>query len=633
MASKQAKMLDYLLKQVGYTPIHQICTECQVSQRTVYHALATFKEDPQFIVENIKKGVRVRMAGQDSSNASKLPGDYEERKMWMFRKGLMMQQQLNVDSLLNYLSISEATLHSDVIRIRREIAKFHVKFVLKDGYLMFVGNYHDLKKLTQHIIYDENNEKQALLSIAGLTEIFPNLDVQYIKDSLAKELAVKNIFMDEYSVTNLLLHILISLNQELNGVVPVNINDHIQISEIVTSLCKPIEEKYNFNFSEGAKQQFTLILDTRAKSEDSDFDKDKLKNVETSGLVNEIFEKLLINYNLDLNVSMLKHSFILHLDNLITRLKNGAEVNNPLYNVIKRSAPITYDLAVYVSNIISSQMKHAVSESEIGYIALHIGTRIEEIKSERTRLKAMIVCPEYYAYHTHMNKIEEIYHEDLFITNVYTSFDEIQNFSNVDMILSTIMPAGKINTVPILKVTCFLNHSDRKNITMMISDIKNNRRIKQSRQIMKSLFAKELFFSDIAFESKDEIMDFLSDQLIKNHYVSKDYKEAVFYRERIAPTDFNVVAIPHPADYNAKQTVISTALLNKPVLWNRSEIFLVFMVALNNRDFESFEDILSSLITITSDMGNVKKLLAMKSYEEFITCFVSMLNSENDSVL
>lgn len=56
MASKQAKMLDYLLKQVGYTPIHQICTECQVSQRTVYHALATFKEDPQFIVENIKKG-------------------------------------------------------------------------------------------------------------------------------------------------------------------------------------------------------------------------------------------------------------------------------------------------------------------------------------------------------------------------------------------------------------------------------------------------------------------------------------------------------------------------------------------------------------------------------------------------
>ena len=44
-----------------------------------------------------------------------------------------------------------------------------------------------------------------------------------------------------------------------------------------------------------------------------------------------------------------------------------------MLNNIKRYSPYTYDIAVYVADIISSEVNKAVSESEIAYIALHIG--------------------------------------------------------------------------------------------------------------------------------------------------------------------------------------------------------------------------------------------------------------------
>ena len=629
MAFKRNTFLEFLLTSSDYVTIGEICTHCGISSRTAYNYLKEIQEEANYEVLRSKNGILIKRKSVE--NKSKIPEDYGERKNWIFRKGLMLQQKISIDKMMDYFIISESTFHSDLIKIRKEIKRFNVKLISKQGYLYFFGNYHDLKRLTQHLIYAESNSKQSLLSIDVLNDVFPNLDVYFIKKTIVDVLKDNNRFMDEYSVINLLLHVLISLNQEINNIVPINSMQGVEVVNEISQICKAIEDKYCFNFSLSAKQQFTLMLTTCTKQSKIEFHDPALKNNETLKITKEIFTKLIENYNLDLDVPMTRQTFILHIDNLLSRIKNGVKINNPLYRIIKQNSPITYDLALYSAKIIYQYTNVFVSESEVGYIALHIGTRIEQIKSEFSKLKTVIVCPEYYTYNTNIGEIEQLFHEDLYVANICNSFDDIQLLKSADLVISTAIPSNYLDDVHVLYISNFLNSCDRKNIAIEIDKVKHYKNNIRSKEIIRDLFDKRLFFKNLDINDKKRVMHYISKQLCELNFVSRDYEEKLFHRENIASTDFNTIAIPHPAEYNANQTVISVAILKNPVLWKRNHISLVFMLAINNADFTIFEDVLSSLIKITSNTSNVKKLIESNDYDSFINNIVNMFDQIESS--
>ncbi len=624
MTNKEERVIEFLLGQSKAVKIETICTRCQVSKRSVYNYIEKLNNDPNYELTKNDNGIVLKR--HIINEARKKPESYEERRDFIFRKGLIMQKPLTIDKLLDYFSISDATLHAHIVQIRKEIRRFGIKLISKNGELFFAGNYHNLKKLTQYVIYKENGENSSLLSVDTLAEVFPDIDVRFVKEAINDALQKKNLFMDEYSLTNLLLHMTISLNQEINGIVPKGNIEQFNHQDIIDEICLPIEKKYDFEFSSSSKQQFALILATRVRSEDNSI-YNSLKNKESLDIVDEIFQKMFENYNLDMNPSSMKNSFCLHIDSLISRLKNGIVIKNPLHNLIKTTSPITYDLAIYAANIITSRTGYILSENEIAYIALHLGTRLEEIRNARNRLKAIIVCPEYYMYNSSLQRINQIYNEDVYIKDVYTSFDDLEEDDDVDFCICTVLPTSNDYGLKLLRVTPFLSRDDRKMITETISYIKKQKRIEANKENAESLFKKELFFNKMEFYDKNEAIDFICEQLVKYGYVSRDFKEAIINRENVAPTDFNLIAIPHPVDYHANKTVISVSLLKKPIHWSKSDISIIFMIAMNNNDFVVFEDIFSSLIELTSDNEKVHKLLQSKDYNDFVKKLVDMLYS------
>lgn len=627
MAKKQNQMINYLLSSNDFVPISKIATDCKISQRTVYNYIDRLKEDGKYTIESTKQGVRL-LTKKQKEFTMLVPEDYEERKNFIYRKGLISQKKLKIDDVMKYFQVSDSTMHSDIIKIRREISKYHVRLITKDNEMYFSGNYHDLKKMTQAIIYNESDNNHSLLSTERLIQIFPNIDVTFVKDTIQSALQKLNYFMDEYSVINLLIHILISLNQEMNGVVPLKDNNVELIDNSINEICFPIEEHFGFTFSNSSKNQFALILSTRIKKDYNSFDESNFTNKNTIELSTKIFDSLYINFNVDMRASEQMYSFMLHLDSLLTRLSSGIMVNNPLLGIIKRSSPITYDLAVSIARVIESETGFRLSESEIAYIALHIGTKIEELKSVRTRVKAIIVCPEYYMYNSRLKKIVSLYNEDIYVSNVYTSFDDIGSLEGIDLIICTILPSAPITEVRTLVVSNFLTSIDKNNISDIVVQIKKQNRIDRSRESIYSLFKEELFFANASFKDRDEAIDFLSKKLVENGYVSSGFKDAVLYREEIAPTDFNMVAIPHPAEYSANKTVISVCILNEPLLWGKNYVSIIMMIAVNGKDFTIFEDLFSALTMITTDNSKIKELLSNKTYKDFVNSLIKMLYEE-----
>ena len=210
MAKKQNQMINYLLSSNDFVPISKIATDCKISQRTVYNYIDRLKEDGKYTIESTKQGVRL-LTKKQKEFTMLVPEDYEERKNFIYRKGLISQKKLKIDDVMKYFQVSDSTMHSDIIKIRREISKYHVRLITKDNEMYFSGNYHDLKKMTQAIIYNESDNNHSLLSTERLIQIFPNIDVTFVKDTIQSALQKLNYFMDEYSVINLLIHILISL--------------------------------------------------------------------------------------------------------------------------------------------------------------------------------------------------------------------------------------------------------------------------------------------------------------------------------------------------------------------------------------------------------------------------------------
>lgn len=632
MAIKEEKMIKSLISINDYVNIDKLCAECGISRRTFYNYVKNLRNDPDFVVSIKNNSILLSAINSntkinESDYSIDVPEDYYQRKNWLFRKGLFLQRELDIEEVIDYFQISDATFHSDLIKIRKELSKYHVKLITKKGKLVFLGNYHDIKKLTQHIIFEENNANNSLLSTDSLNEIFPNLDAKFIKRVIQNELNKQNLFMDEYSIINLLLHVLISTNQEINGIKPRElVSGNIHVCELINNICKQIEQKYNFNFSSSSKHKFALIINTRTKIDDS-LDGESFRHTSTETLVNEIIRDLYAFFNVDFSTGTFKELFALHLDSLLTRLEEGIILHNPLFNSIKQTSPMTYDIAVFVSNIISKETGFNIGEGEISYIALHVGTKIEEQRSARTKLKVILVCPEFYLYKLNLDKITCDFNDDIYITNVYTSYDDVSTFNDIDLVICTILPSKPIKDVTLIKVSVFFSNVDKLKLMNLVTQIKKDKRVNHIRKLVTSIFRKELFNRNVIFSTRDEAIKSISQQLIKNGYVDENYCDSVINRENIAPTDYGILAIPHPVDYLASETIISVTILDKPLFWGRNEVSIIFMIAINNKDIEVFEDVLSSIIEMNEDDSKIRKLITSDSYEYFVNQFIDILSN------
>jgi len=89
-------------------------------------------------------------------------------------------------------------------------------------------------------------------------------------------------------------------------------------------------------------------------------------------------EKILINLTI-------------HLEPAIKRMIMGMEIRNPLLGEIKGSYPYIFKLSKKASFIIEEEFNIKVPNSEVGYIALHIGGAFERI--ENYTFDIVVVCP------------------------------------------------------------------------------------------------------------------------------------------------------------------------------------------------------------------------------------------------
>ncbi|MDR2096951.1 MAG: PTS sugar transporter subunit IIA [Spirochaetaceae bacterium] len=317
---------------------------------------------------------------------------------------------------------------------------------------------------------------------------------------------------------------------------------------------------------------------------------------------------------------------ILHINNLLLRLKKGYTRKNPLTEHIKTYCPMIFECAVDMSGMITHETGYRLSEHETAYIALHIGSLLSTHLSVRNKILCVLLFPAYYDYGEKLTaRLCEFFGVSLVMQNILTSVDELFRISYpVDLVISAVKIPLSYKTPSVL-VSPFITEHDLNAIRAQIEVIhlakKKNRLFEELRQIS----GPDIFCKNKTFENQDEAIRYMSGMMVKHGYAEDRFCDEVLAREQSYSTAYGNIAIPHSMRMDAIKTGMFVLLTDRPIHWGDNQVNIVLLFSVNRETRNIFYDILDNLIVLLLETPNRTKIMACESREEFINVLVECL--------
>jgi lichenan operon transcriptional antiterminator len=111
----------------------------------------------------------------------------------------------------------------------------------------------------------------------------------------------------------------------------------------------------------------------------------------------------------------------------------------------------------------------------------------------------------------------------------------------------------------------------------------------------------------------------LNDVLLDKGLVDDTFLEAIYEREKVAPTAFgNLVAIPHPITPKTKKTFVVVCTLVKPIIWSETPVQIIFLLCVKKDSQEDLQEMYDLLGKFIENKAMVQNILKAKTYEDFI---------------
>jgi mannitol/fructose-specific phosphotransferase system IIA component (Ntr-type) len=152
----------------------------------------------------------------------------------------------------------------------------------------------------------------------------------------------------------------------------------------------------------------------------------------------------------------------------------------------------------------------------------------------------------------------------------------------------------------------------------------------KTKLIANNIFDENLIVLQASLKSKEEVLDTLSNLLLKYGYVKESFLLDLYKRELMAPTIFaNGIAIPHTFPFHVIKPAIAIATLKKPVKW--AENFFadkIFMFALNNNSSLVFR----YLYNIGNNYSLLDKLIKCSNKRDFLDILLFNEQIQQDSL-
>lgn len=508
MNKRQMEILQYLIEERYYHPIHKLAASFKVSDRTIRYDVDEIeyfitKCSSATVVRKYKEGIFVE-AQQEDVQRIKAALKKKESREWILDGDdkcdqlviflLMCEEPVSMDVLAQQMNVGKTTAYALLNKAEAYFSQHQIRLIRKGGKGISIRASEDawrkcMKQLLMSKIHLENffdlvtyskffsqeNLDASLLLYSDLKDsIFKEIDLKGIYDSLVE--AQKNgIYLADVSLLSvwLLLIIIVKrtslrhyIEQEfIRGRVDRNGVEYRFACEISENLMKTCNIRISSNEVDYLAEN--LMLEKKMVcniDQDSEYVNYALK------LIFQVQNDL--GHFIPVTESFLK-DLVIHLKPAIVRASQQTQhsLENPLLETIKGK----YE-ELFLSVRHACQQIHAdhptfpvLSDDEIGYLTMHIGSLLHIAHpSQKQCPRLLLVCSEGIA----VSKMLSVRITEEFPTVkiAQASIHELQqlDLNTYDLVLST-FPIPLRANIPFLKVDPVLKQRDIENISTLLN--------------------------------------------------------------------------------------------------------------------------------------------------------------------
>ena len=137
--------------------------------------------------------------------------------------------------------------------------------------------------------------------------------------------------------------------------------------------------------------------------------------------------------------------------------------------------------------------------------------------------------------------------------------------------------------------------------------------------VLNNYYNKKLFSTNITGNSREEIIKNICKNIKKYINIPDNFYDLVMKRESLSETDFgNLVAIPHPFEIVTDETFVFVAILEKPIIWYKNNVQVVFLVSISNKKDDNLQKFYQYTVDFLLNEKNVIKLIENRSFENLM---------------
>lgn len=538
-------------------------------------------------------------AGQDA-----VPTTPEARVDYLLNDLLSRADWITVDDLASILFVSRNVITSDLRQVAATLERFGLVLEKRPNYGIRVTGPEMSRRLCL-----ANLTLDCIIGTGGSA----SLDV--IARCVSESLAEEDFQINSAAYQNLLVHIAVAVERiRANCYVPME-PEHLERMRstpeylIAKKVAAAVERELTAELPEEEIGYIAIHLAGKQTlyTPGSDADANLVISDEVWNVVSRMLEMVWNAFHFDFRNDLeLRMNLARHIVPLSVRLRYRMRIDNPLLSDIKQRFPVAYSMALESSCILAEEYGNALSEDEVGYIALAFALAIERQKSERPRKNILVVCA---SGQGSARLLEWRYRQEFgtWLDRIETcdvAHVASRDLTGIDYVFTTV-PLERKLPVPVREVKYFLDDEDVNSVRRILSGEA------AAAAPLAAYFDERLFLGALDAEDKDGALDALCARVAEVHDVPGDFRALVQRREELAQTCFgNLVAMPHPVTPVTTSTFVAVAVLNHSVSWNGQEVRAVFLVSVSSLRDQKLDAFYRGMARLLTSREAIQKLVS-----------------------
>lgn len=634
--SNKEKLLLGYLRTDTFTPSSTLAMVLNVSTRQIRKYITSINESyPAPIIIHSNKGYCINpdinikdiMANETEFAA----GTPETRRSYIMQKLICTPNGYNIFDLADELYISVATIESDICKLRTYIRSFNLRLKQEGDVVLLLGNERNKRNLMSSLLTSSGYDYFILKDEVRLLTFhyhLPNFR-KTIKDIFSSQ----GIFINDYSLNNLALHLIITIDRIRNSFeLSENVDLHnfkqlkqFRVAELISSYVK---DSFDVVLNDSELYNLFLIISNNTSSINPALINEKNINQYIEqyyiDITHEIIHEVEITYHLGAFSEEFITKFTIHIKNMFLRVQKKYFVKNPLTQKVKITYPLIYDIAVFIAQRIKNNYNIFINEDEIAFIAFYIGSYFENTVQNANKITCMFIYADYIGISQNIfDRISNLFSDSLNMKAAISVNEYDPKTMHADLIIST---ANLSFDNKCVIIDPFLGEKDISNIRSAIERLKTERKLLALKKNLTQLFHSDIFYKNIKFNTRDDFITYLAKDAISKGYAGEEFLPNVLARETMSSTAFHNVAVPHSLGKDVYESFISIVISDEPILWGNKKVYIIAMIGVNDDSREIFAQIFDHLVDIFTESQNIKKLTSSNNFDEFIYIIQSIMS-------